>query len=791
MLANVRRNDTSSLSPQIQRLETTCDQLRVDLKVEIRNAQDSLLAKLDEQSLSLKAIERQQTHQQEAENVKDRRAYYTSLQDVPIQINSFAQSIGKVAKSHRVLRSLSVAGLGSREEQIHDAYQKTFDWIFEDEELRVAHEDRSRVKAARARFERWLGSSSEVFWVNGKAGSGKSTLMKYLADHRKTQEILRQWAGDENLVIAKHFFWNSGSKIQKSHVGLMQDLLLQILCKCPELIPFASAKRWDAREHSVRHSEAWTRKELASSLKNIMERGQLRSRFCFFIDGLDEYADETAGEHHELINYLDLLAQSTQVKLCVSSRPWTVFVDRYAGREELTLLLQDLTSQDMYKYVEGMLGEDERFRRLKTREPEALDLVSRIRDRAEGVFLWVYLVVRSLLRGLSEHDDTVELERRLSEIPTDLTEYFRKIFDNIDTFYRPQAMRAFQLSAIAMPLPLMVFKYISKELLNPRYALELTADELAVSDEKARDNVNKWCRDLLEVKTTTVHFLHKTVKDFLLTHEMQAQFEKYPICQSSPRRAMCTMLFADIKYTGICVLDRTSDEFEKAARDVVVWALQCEEIDNETPTEILDELSIMTTPMVERWVRTGDTDRRPNNVLQYAVEMDLRMYVRECLARDPKAKDGILWYALPFNSNLTGDDGAMLTFLLEEGVDPNQNWPPFVPETTSSMKTTWERFLRACYEDQIENVSCWAPAWICHGACVDSKIRVGHQRLDVRTCLLTKTGRWPIVARAQCERQVDAWLVEERVRSAAEPLAISSEPSKRPSLRAKFKKLLA
>lgn len=117
-----------------------------------------------------------------------------------------------------------------------------------------------------------------------------------------------------------------------------------------------------------------------------MERGQLRSRFCFFIDGLDEYADETAGEHHELIKYLDLLVQSTQVKLCVSSRPRNVFVDHYAGREELTLVLQDLTSQDMYEYFEGMLGEDERFRRLKAREPEPVGLVSRIRDKAEGVY---------------------------------------------------------------------------------------------------------------------------------------------------------------------------------------------------------------------------------------------------------------------------------------------------------------------------------------------------------------------------------------------------------------------
>jgi len=792
-LSDVSSTETSSASLQFQRLQTACDELQVDLKAEIRSAQDDLLAELKEQSSILKAIGHQKNDQKGTEKPQDhRKAYYLSLQTLPVQMESYVQVISNVSKSQEILRSLLVAEIGSREGQIHEAYEHTFDWIFDGGKGGKNHEQHRNVNAARARFKTWLRSSSEVFWINGKAGSGKSTLMKFLADHQRTQEVLRQWAGDENLVVAKHFFWNAGTKIQQSHIGLMQDLLYQILLKCPELIPFTSVERWDAGETSTRRSEVWTREELATSLRKIMERGKLNSRFCFFIDGLDEYADETAGEHYELIKYLDLLAQSPQVKLCVSSRPWTVFVDHYNGKEELTLVLQDLTSQDMYEYVKGMLGEDERFRRLEAREPEALGLVSRIRDKAEGVFFWVYLVVRSLLRGLSEHDDTVELERRLSEIPADLTDFFRKIFDNIDAFYRREAMRAFQLSAIAMPLPLMAFKYISKEVVNPRYALELTADELRVSDEKARDNVNKWCRDLLEVKDwTEVLFLHKTVKDFLLTHEMQAQFEEHPSCQSSPRRAMCTMLLADIKSTGVCGLDRDSDSFEQPGREMIGWALQCERIDAATPTDILDELSIIRKPMVEWWVRGLFTGRRPNNVLEHAVEMGLRTYVGHCLERDLKALTDILWYASPLNSNVTGDDCAMLNLLLEKGVDPNQRCPAFFRKSTGSLKTTWEHFLLVCHDDRSGRLRHWAPSWISHGACIDRKIAIGHNRLDVRTCLLTETGHWPGVAKAECERQVDAWLADARARRVAKPLAERSEPLKRPSLRAKLKSWLA
>lgn len=814
-LANFRRKDTSLLSPQIQRLEITCDQLRVDLKAEIQSAQDSLLAKLDEQSSSLKAIERRQIHQKKAENVEDRRTYYASLQNVPIQINHFVQSVGKVAKYHRVLRTLLVTGLGSREEQIHDAYEKPFGWIYQDEELRVAREDRERIKAARTRFERWLSSSSEVFWVNGKAGSGKSTLMKYLADHPKTREILRHWAGDENLVVAKHFFWNSGTKIQKSHVGLMQNLLLQILRQCPELIPFASAERWEADEGSLIHEDDWTRTELAAALKNIMLRGQLRSRFCFFIDGLDEYADENAGEHHELIEYLDTLAHSTQVKLCVSSRPWTVFKDRYEGKKDLTLVLQDLTSNDMYRYVHGILNNDARFRRLVAREPQALDLAHQIRDKAEGVFLWVYLVVRSLLKGLSERDVTAELERRLSKIPNDLNEYFLKIFQNIDPVYRPEASRAFQLSAVVMPLPLPAFKHIPKEVMSSRYAFEMTPAELKVSDDKAKDNVNKWCRDLLEIKTTRdnvggkideVCFLHRTVKDFLLTREMQAYLNQHPACQSSPKQAICMVLFAEIKAMGVCQSMDEYRAFDDHAKKLMEWALDCERTESETPTQVLDEFGRIRSLVIGDWQGWSHSDYTPSVMLHYAIETGLRLYVRQCLDGDPKAEHDTLWFVSPLNTHashhITAEDKlAFFTLLLEKGADPNQHCPSGHKRgPTPSRKTIWETSLVSSYNEDVDGAErcvrnkglrLFAKPWIHFGANINIKVVIGPRRIDFRTCLLSKRGHWPGMTRSECEREVDDWLADAPARRAPEILGKPSEPSKRPSLRAKLRRLLA
>jgi hypothetical protein len=745
-------------------------------------------------------------------SLEDRRAYYSSLQAVPLQVNQFVQSIGDVAKSHCILRSLLGAEIGSREEQIHEAYAKTFDWIFDGDNDGTNQEHHTAVNAARAHFEQWLRTSSEVFWINGKAGSGKSTLMKYLADHAKTEEILSQWAGDESLVIAKHFFWNSGSVIQKSHVGLMQNLMLQLLQQCPELIPFASKQRWEADQSQdlVDREHPWTRQELATALTNIMARGQLTSRFCLFIDGLDEYADEGAGEHHELIEYLDMLARSDQVKLCVSSRPWTVFKDRYEGREDLTLVLQDLTSRDMETYVEGILINDERFRRLLLREPEALRLAFEIRAKAEGVFLWVFLVVRSLLKGLSEHDDTAELGRRLSAIPNDLNQYFLKIFENIDLVYRREAMRAFQLSTVAMPLPLLAFKYISKEALSSQYAFEMTIAELDTSNDKAIDNVNKWCRDLLEVLIhlnslgkveEMVCFLHRTVKDFLLTREMQTHFKEYLVCQSSPLQAMCMMYLAQTRMLAGYQNEVDYIAFDNDAMELMRWALHCEKTEGEPPTKILDQFDQLT----------GRLDltpaEKPRTALQYAVMQGLCSYVNRCLDRDPLLKEDLLWFVAPLHkvsSRLEFSDmSAMFSLLMWKGVDPNQACPDGyrrfgygVQTPAPPGKTTWEVFLAAYYNGSIESqrggtLYHFAELWIRYGADINTTITVAGRRLDVRTCLLTATRQREGRPYGDCEREVDVWLAAARARRSGKSLVSSPEPLKRPSFRAKLKRLLA
>jgi len=59
----------------------------------------------------------------------------------------------------------------------------------------------------------------------------------------------------------------------------------------------------------------------------------------------------------------------------------------------------------MDRYIRDKLEADPQFRLLAATDPSAHLFPQEIRKRAKGVFLWVFLVVRSLLRGLTEDDD--------------------------------------------------------------------------------------------------------------------------------------------------------------------------------------------------------------------------------------------------------------------------------------------------------------------------------------------------------------------------------------------------
>jgi len=119
-----------------------------------------------------------------------------------------------------LLQSLRFPTMTHRGEEIAEAHKRTFEWAFR------APENGYRPWSD---FVEWLQTGGQLYWINGKAGSGKSTLMRYVYENNLTHQYLQAWAGNADLRVAAFFFWNSGCAEQRSLEGLLRSLLFKIL----------------------------------------------------------------------------------------------------------------------------------------------------------------------------------------------------------------------------------------------------------------------------------------------------------------------------------------------------------------------------------------------------------------------------------------------------------------------------------------------------------------------------------------------------------------------------------
>lgn len=448
----------------------------------------------------------------------------------------------KICRKGQILASLQLPGRLARYDNICDAHEGTFQWGFQsptasdyndEEEHKEKGEEGGKTSIERGGFLPWLESEVEsIFWVAGKPGSGKSTFMKFVSNHPRTRDALSVWAKgpSQKVIVASHYFWSTGNKIQRSQNGLWRSLLFDVLRQAPELIPLVcSDKRLglaNSEPLSCILEHSWTTNELRECLQRLAELPQHKCdiRVCIFVDGLDEFEHDQL-DHHDLVEILLGLSRSQLIKTCVSSRPWNVF-EKSLGKAS-KLYMQELTRRDIQRFAEDRLTSHPSWDEILEAE-EAAFLVETITERAQGVFLWVFLVTRLLREGLHNEDTFEELRDTLHSLPSDLEPFFKKMLDSVDSIYHRKMAGFLDISAVATEAHgFEVYHFHELEYKNPDFATEESIGQFRPPDiEKIRQRVAKrfqaFCKCLLEIDGGgRVQFLHRTVGDWLRTAPMR------------------------------------------------------------------------------------------------------------------------------------------------------------------------------------------------------------------------------------------------------------------------------
>lgn len=648
---------------------------------------------------------------------REKESAFTNMVDgIKFVLGGFPREV----RINRILRSLHFRQIKERVSEVHSAHPDTFDWIFGEH--------------PRANVVHWMSSpgGKGIYWVTGNAGSGKSTLMKFLIDHKNTFAALQKWAGNSPLISASHFFWSAGNPIQKSQDGLLRTLLFQIMLRDTSLIPILYPERW--REDLWGHFEPWDRSELLQTFRDLANLTDCSSRICLFIDGLDEYQ----GDHRELLSLLFEIQQAPHIKICASSRPWIEFRQAFE-KTEWKLAVQDLTSADIRKYVKDKLCPDKpTYEWMEGHDLATADvLANEICRRAQGVFLWVFLVTRSLLKGLANGDSFGDLQSRLEELPTDLEAYFSHMLDTIDTVYKRRTARVFKiLMHTHSSLPVLLFHFFDLEEEEPDYAVMDTLKPVPESQVMAivrpkRYQLIAQCKDLLRLTSDPheptmlrdrVSFLHRTVADFFRNKAMESILSARVGTSYEPRLTLSRAFLAMIKSIPPWWVPKRIIHLSRIRTLTLATMFYAKELEQLQSTEtsnmvVLDSLDITLRDLLaspQDWEQCF-----PGTHCQSGFELVARYgpckFSEQTIARlEPGEKCRLLQQALrpaiiiELEEGFTFRTGAVanidsLESLLQLGISPN------TPVTgTNAGVTVWSQFLQnlGSQEDPEIDISC-------------------------------------------------------------------------------------
>ena len=283
-------------------------------------------------------------------------------------------------------------------------------------------------------FQDWLTGSEPVFWIQGKPGSGKSTLMDYLSMDQKVSRLLgAKWS-----TLRFFFDFHSGTNLANTFEGLLRSLLLQMFKKGLGLK--TGLAQSSVKSHVPDDMIEWDLRSLQDAFYCALTDSS--TALCLFIDGLDEYG----GDLHELVRFFFSISKrcdpQPRHKVCLASRPEEILALELGACPGFRM--QDHNTQGIEEYVRDML--DSRILPDERDRDAFSELVAR---KAEGMFLWARFAVSEVIRSFARGENLDELNCRLDEVPLEMNTIYSKILGRISTDDLRDARLMFQLVCFA------------------------------------------------------------------------------------------------------------------------------------------------------------------------------------------------------------------------------------------------------------------------------------------------------------------------------------------------------
>lgn len=356
----------------------------------------------------------------------------------------------------------------------------------------------------------WTRQHRGILCIKGKPGSGKTTLMKYALD------ALPSLYGTDTLAIS-FYFHGRGHELQKNPIGLFRSLLHQLLKRVPGALPDLIHHFEDKRKTEGEPGEKWQwhLQSLQAFLKSSLPRILKKFPVMLFIDALDECGENSAVE---LIGFLKRLLLSLppadyQFGICFSCRHYPI-LELDGGS---TILLDTENAQDIATFVQGRSSENHLN----------AGIARLIINRAQGVFMWVHIVLKKVLQMQRNGESTGRITAEIGRTPEDLTGLYHELIKSLKR--QSTTLKLIQWICFSTR-PLRAEELQWAMAVDPDCSHKSLDDcrksDDFITDDKIERRINALSGGLAEIVSSNndriVQFTHQSVKDFFVNGGLKA-----------------------------------------------------------------------------------------------------------------------------------------------------------------------------------------------------------------------------------------------------------------------------
>ena len=367
------------------------------------------------------------------------------------------------------------------------------------------------------KFQTWKTSSaSELLWVYGKHGCGKSYLAARVVQDltEDTERANKDRRNAKDIVALAYIYCNSLEATKVDPSKLIGSILNQLCLRLP--MPEIEQSLESLYDRQI---EAPTKQDMQRAIVSIMA---MFSRTFIIIDGLDECHKLEDGQFEDLCEFVSSLAQpkamSSVAKILVFSRPEYPTI-KNTFREYLKIRVDaGLNKDDIKQFISNKVsGKGLHISKSRGLLEEVEDTLL---SGADGMFLWVDLSVKTLKGPRTAK----EIRAKLNNLPQGLDKVYEASMIRIleqEEFVRIRALKILLWTTNAK-------RPLSREELKEALAIEPDMTSLDdESDSQIHDDAGfaAECGDLVVLVNGYYNLLHSSLKDYL---------GKLPACGSHP-----------------------------------------------------------------------------------------------------------------------------------------------------------------------------------------------------------------------------------------------------------------